>query len=231
MATRRTMLEEELAPGFSTLPGGGLMYQVATDYPKQMANILAEYEARAASPRYNPFGESPDSSRRLEAELTEPFRNVLAASQPQTRVSPPRYFETGGDIVQVDPATGRARTVFDTPDRNPPAEQQKKIQASLLTSEIRNLQRAKLLGADEKLMSGLTDEAIDAELGDRMTKLNALFQPMSQPTVAAPVSQPKMAFGGLSSELAPVLSSPSGTIQVGATNAPAAQKYKVRVIR
>src|SRR6478736_2443451 len=131
MPIKRAQLEEELAPGFSVLPGGNLMYQVATDYPKQMANIMSEYEARAKDPRYNPFGESPDSPRRLEQELIDPFRATLAASQPQTRAIQPRYFETGGDIVSVDPRTGRARTVYDTPEKNTLEQQKQKLDAGL----------------------------------------------------------------------------------------------------
>lgn len=196
------------------------MYSVAEDYPKQMAQIMAEYEARAGNPRYNPFGESPDSPRRLEQELTEPFRAVFAASQPQTRALPNRYFETGGDIIQIDQRTGRPTTVYDSPERNGVDEAKRKIKASLLQDEIKELQRAKLTSPADR--PGITDEVIDTRLADKTMQLESLFAPTAATqTATAPTPQPRMAFGGLGSELAPILGA-------GSTNAPVAptSKYK-----
>lgn len=232
MPTRRPQLEEELAPGFSVLPGGNIMYQVATDYPKQMANIMAEYEARAKDPRYNAFGESPDSPRRLEQELVEPFRATFAASQPQPRAMQPRFFETGGDIVSVDPTTGRARTVYDTPEKNTLEQQKQKLDAGLLVSEIKSLNHAKLSDPVDREMNGLTDEVIDARIADKTAKLQALFtQPAASTAPSVAAKAPMMAFGDLNTELSPVLSQPSGYSSIGVTNAPARSKYKVISVR
>lgn len=227
MANRRMILDEEMAPGFSVAPGGNLMYQVATDYPKQMAEIMAEYEARAGDARYNPFGESPDSPRRLEAELTEPFRAVFAASQPQQRLTQPRYFETGGDIVTVDPRTGRASVVYDTPGKNTVEDARIKSEANLLQDEIQQLNRAKLKVPGLERPVQLTDEVIDAQIGDKTAKLNALFTPVATTNAPVVAREPLMAFGGLDAELRP----PTPFLN-GATNAPASApaKSKYRVI-
>ena len=234
MPTKAAQLDEELAPGFSAVPGG-IMYQVATDYPKQMANIMADYEARARDPRYNPFGESPDSPRRLEQELVDPFRATFAASQPQARAIQPRYFETGGDIVSIDPRTGKASVAYDTPEKNTLENQKQKLDAGLLVSEIKSLNHAKLSDPIDRKISGLTDDVIDAQIADKTAKLQALFtQPAA--TAAAPsvaTKAPMMAFGDLGSELSPVLQPPSGYSSFGATNspAPATRKYKVISVR
>lgn len=119
MATRQA--EPELAPGFSILPGGNVMYQVATDYPKQIANIMAEYEARALNPRVNTLGPDPDSTARLKAELLDPFQAVFNAGVPQQPAAQPRTFEIGNNLVQLDPTTGRPNVVYSAPQK-PPTE-------------------------------------------------------------------------------------------------------------
>lgn len=121
MATRQTV-EQELAPGFSILPGGNVMYQVATDYPKQIAEIMANYEARALNPRVNSLGPNPDSAARLQAELIDPFREAFTAAIPQaaaTRATQPRTFEIGNRLVQLDPTTGRPVEVYAAPEPAP----------------------------------------------------------------------------------------------------------------
>lgn len=220
------VLEQELAPGFSMLPGGNLMYQRATDYPAQMAEIMAEYEARAKNPRYNPFGESPDSARRLEAELVDPFRAVFTASQAPMRVSPPRYFETGGDIVQVDPRTGRATTVFDTPAKNVAADEKRKVEATLLTDEIKRLNSIKALPMEQRI--GLPDNAsLDTDIAQKRMELERLFTPEAPAVLAAPTATPRIAIGAASTPLAPVAQPAAAVVQ---TNAPTATG-PVRIVR
>lgn len=225
MPTRRTNTEEEMPPGYSILPSGNLMYEGATDYPRMMADIMAEYEVRAKNQRYNPFGESPDSPRRLEQELIEPFRAVFAASQPQPRLAQPRYFETGGDIVQIDPRTGRATTVFDTPQKNPLDDQRIKSEASLLQDEIKGLNHAKLQSKFDR-PAGLTDEIIDERIGDKTAKLNALFTPVAATNAPVVAREPMMAFGGLDAELRPPAPFLSGATN-SPVNAPTKSKYRV----
>lgn len=195
---QESALEQELAPGFSTLPGGNLMYQVATDYPKQMANIMAEYEARAKDPRYNPFGESPDSPRRLEQELIDPFRAVFAASQPAVRTAPPRYFETGGDIVEIGPG-GKARTVFDTPARDVGGDKKRQVESSLLVDEIKTLGAQKLKSMVERA-GGPSDADIDAEIAKKKILLEELFNPTQPAVLAAPAPTPRITIGAANTQ-------------------------------
>lgn len=209
-------IPDDLAPGFRILPGGNISYSVAEDYPKQMAQISAEYAARSANPRYNPFGESPDSPRRLELELVDPFRAAFAQSQ--TRPVAPRYFETGGDIVSIDPRTGRVSTVYDTPTRDYAAENIQKSRVKFLEDEIGELRKARLTNPTDR-PSTLTDEVLDAQIADRTTKLEALF---NNPTTAArpqaaPVSLPPalMAFGATDTPLTPITSSAAPLVRSG----------------
>lgn len=221
------MLEEEitkpLAPGFSVLPNGELMYQVATDYPKQMANIMADYEARAGSPRYNPFGESPDSSRRLEQELIDPFRDVFAATQPTPKVQPNRFFETGGGIIQVDPNSGKATTIFNPPPNTKIEDKKRMVETTLLTGDIRSLRNLKSKDKFDKELAGYDDAKIDAEIAAKMAKLDELYSGVPEVATNNPVAAPtpRMAFGGLDSELSPIF----GSQPVTSTNAPSVSKW------
>lgn len=99
MATQ-IAIEEPLAPGFRILPGGNVAYSVAEDYPKQMANIAAEFEARAAAPRYNPFGPAPDSPEALYREIIAPwYASAMKGAMPQQpKVS---TVKSGSDIYQL----------------------------------------------------------------------------------------------------------------------------------
>lgn len=98
-------------------------YSVASDFDKQIGQALAEQEARLRSPRFIPGArvENPDAPEILREELIEPVltafgmptgRAVQTARAPQTRL-----FETGGNIIKVDPATGQAVPVYTAPAR------------------------------------------------------------------------------------------------------------------
>lgn len=168
------------------------MYQVATDYPKQIANIMAEYEARALNPRVNTLGPAPDSTARLKAELLDPFQAVFNAGVPQQPAAQPRTFEIGNNLVQLDPATGRPNVVFTAPSTAKTPEQElNKIRSALLTDEIKSINRAALdpMAAGSFAQRGTTPQA---EVALKMAELQSILNPTATnaPIAAAPVAAP-----------------------------------------
>jgi len=201
------------------------MYQVATDYPKQMANIMSEYEARAKDPRYNAFGESPDSPRRLEQELVEPFHDVMTAQYPETRAqtlaATPRLFQTKGGVISVDPTTGQSSTVYSSQNAPTPQKSRKAShEENILVKEINALKKASLT-REVMRPKNLTDAVIDERIADRTEKLNALLseEVLPAPVVAPPSPTPRAAIGGsgtLLNEIQTTTPSPlQGSIQIG----------------
>lgn len=87
----------------------GLSYSVALDRDKAFGNAAAEYEARLKNPRAGGY----DSPEALDREILSPLRSLFGMGERKT--IPQKTFEVGGNIVQVDPDTGKTKTVFTAP--------------------------------------------------------------------------------------------------------------------
>lgn len=226
------ILEEELAPGFSRLPDGRVMYQVATDYPKQMAQIGAGLDAlysnmatRTIHPSITPE-QLKATEGRLRSELSDFESNLSGISQES-----PRYFETKKGIVQVIPRTGSTKTVFETPEGDVAGDKRRQVESGILAGEIRNLGALKLKSKRERL-GGPSDADIDAEIAKKRLLLDELFGINQPPVLADPAPQAVTAPAQPQRPSVMTIGNLDATPTVlSATNAPTAARPTVRIVR
>lgn len=105
----------------------GLSYSVAGDFEKQMAQAMAEQEARTRKPRFVAGArvEEPDAPDLLQRELVDP---VLAGfgmgrqttsglrSRPNS-IAQPKFYEMGNQLISVDPTTQRTSVLHTAPEK------------------------------------------------------------------------------------------------------------------
>lgn len=216
-------------PGFSE---DGLSYSVAQDLPKIMAQISAEYAARANDPRYNPFGDSPDSPKALYDELIAPNAWYLGAMNQKPVEA--KTFEVGNRVVQVDPRTGHVNELYAAP---PAAKEPRRYAGPTSVATMMKPQVNSNLTLDEwsKLSPMLPDEIrTNAPVAGYLNWANQATQ-VAQPVPQASTPPPRMAIGDASTQLAPVPSWTGNAFQQQAApagvGAPAAARPVARWTR
>jgi hypothetical protein len=133
-------IQPKPTPGFSS---DGLSYSVAEDFPKIIAQISSEYEARAKNPRYNPFGPSPDSPEQLRKEGLKPWDELWSemamggGARPSAAVAP-KTFEIGNRLIQMD-AAGKPVEIYAAPTVN--KDEMTDLQKKALAARIMGLER------------------------------------------------------------------------------------------
>jgi hypothetical protein len=199
-------------PGFSE---DGLSYSVANDLPKIMAQISAEYAARANEPRYNPFGSSPDSPKALYDELIAPNAWYLGAMNQKPVEA--KTFEVGNRVIQVDPRTQQVRELYAAPAA---AEKPKRYAGPTTVGTMINPSvKANLTLPEWKSIEHLLPDEVRTNMpvSGYLGWANQATQ--SVPTTPAQVAVPKMAIGESSTPLQQVqTTTPSplvGGMQIG----------------
>jgi hypothetical protein len=197
-------------PGFSE---DGLSYSVANDLPKIMAQISAEYAARANDPRYNPFGSSPDSPKALYDELIAPNAWYLGAMNQKPVEA--KTFEVGNKLLQVQ--NGNVKELYSAP---PPTTAPHRYAGPTTVATMTNPPLKANLTLDEwvKLSPMLPDEIrTNAPVAGYLNWAQQATQ--AAPTAPAQVAVPKMAIGESSTPLQQVqATTPSplvGGMQIG----------------
>ena len=176
---------QQPAPGFSS---DGLSYSVAQDFPKIMAQIASEFEARTSNPRYNPFGPSPDAPEQLRREGLQPWdelwTDMATRGGRQPVAATPKTYEIGNRLVQFD-ASGRPMEVYSAPEK-PKPDEESALKKSLLEARMKKLSEAT---ADPSLNSMRKKEA-EADLGRAWDD----FKTLSLPQAAVPAQMPQGPF-------------------------------------
>jgi hypothetical protein len=181
----------------------GLSYSVATDFDKQMAQAMAEQEARTRDPRFVPGArvEQPDAPDLLRRELIDP---VLAAERayagvPDRRLpaeQAPKTVSNKGNIFERDPLTGAWNQVVKAPEK--PVDPNRidfatRSRLDLLKSDIvgrqRALQKAQGTAGTDPITLG------EMARGLRLLKeqYDSLLPKAAAPIAAAPAAIPAAA--------------------------------------
>lgn len=159
----------------------GLSYSVAGDFEKQMAQAMAEQEARTRKPRFVAGArvEEPDAPDLLQRELVDPVlagfgfntggaRNFSQAGRTAKPTAPRlRTFETeSGDLVTVDQDSGNTRTDYKG-DRERKLRDWKlgnlKAEAASIRSVLSDPFKSAAMGEAQKAEAIKRLEAIDAQ--------------------------------------------------------------------
>jgi hypothetical protein len=186
-----------ILPRMDGMSEDGLSYSVASDFDKQMAQALAEYEARTKSPRYIPGGVTPqpDAPDLLKHELLDPIIMARNAKLGILANQPERIISHQGDIFGVNPLTGHTTQLVTAPPKavNPN------------TPDWRTVQKTKILDSEIKLLNKeLTDPFTKsnrkAEIPDLLNQKhkewNALLEPKGAPVLpTAPPPTPHAFMG------------------------------------
>lgn len=206
-------IQNQPAPGFSA---DGLSYSVAQDLPKIIANISAEYEARARNPRYNPFGPSPDAPEQLRREGLKPYDELwtevaMGGGARQSQAAPKTY-EIGNKLVQMD-ASGKPVEIYSAPTIS--KDEELELRKKALSARIIGLERDRSNpdAAREFKMAGTT---VDKELQkswDEAAMLLAPKIPKSNQSVQGPLRDESLINGEQ------LLRQPKGVFRMGETGA------------
>ncbi len=172
-------------PRTDGMSADGLSYSVAGDFNKQMAQALAEYEARTAQPRFVPGArvEQPDAPELLRQELIDPLEHAWGmdrrgpAQNPIARV-------VGNSLVEYDPRNRRTNVLYSNPTvakpvHTPELTKRQQNDLEMITYTMKQKQKA--------LSAALNDEvkaALGAELMDLENKRQAVFNEGRQPVVS-----------------------------------------------
>ena len=213
----------------------GLSYSVATDFDKQMAQALAEVEARTKDPRFVAGArvQEPDTPDLLKRELLDPIMEAEASYQgrdlgryqrPYVGRAPSiaPHKAANGSWFTFDPTSGQTHTIFEAPTKTAALDAATKARSRLLEADILNRQKA--LAKLQSSPSTRPEQISDAARGLRLLndQFNNLFAPQTGTNAPAAVAAPPAPTG--------FIGSPGGTNKFvtpgGAAGAPPVRRYR-----